>query len=278
MSGGTIRTIAVHLPTAELSKRLLDVAVPLAQERDALLIGVHVVPTVVVFADSTVSMSGDFILAQQETFREEADAIRQIFHDRVEAGGIGSAWSEADPAGEPTMRAAASCCNTADLVIATQDDASIPAAAGYGPDELVLGTGRPVLIVPIRGAPKPLGQRVLVGWNGSREAARATFDLLPLLRPEAEVRLVAVDSSRGNGSIQAAARALSRHGVRTEAIKTSRAEGRNVAEEILQAASAWEADPLALGCYGHSRLRETVFGGATKRILRDMALPVLMAH
>jgi nucleotide-binding universal stress UspA family protein len=51
-----------------------------------------------------------------------------------------------------------------------------------------------------------------------------------------------------------------------------------VPEEILKAAGEFGADMLVLGCYGHSRLRETVFGGATTRILRDMTLPVLMAH
>jgi nucleotide-binding universal stress UspA family protein len=72
--------------------------------------------------------------------------------------------------------------------------------------------------------------------------------------------------------------ALARHGVRAVAAPASRSEGRNVSEEILKLAGEMGADLLVLGCYGHSRLREAVFGGATTRILRDMTLPVLMAH
>jgi nucleotide-binding universal stress UspA family protein len=187
-------------------------------------------------------------------------------------------WSNADTGDEPTMRAASTSCNTADLVVATQYHDSIPAAAGYSPDELVLGTGRPVLIVPILGDLKPLGRRVLIAWNGSREAARSAFDSLALLQPDAEVKLLAVDSPRGVATMNAISRAFARHGVNASASSISRSHGRSTPEEILREAAEFGADLLVLGCYGHSRLRETVFGGATTRILRDMTLPVLMAH
>jgi nucleotide-binding universal stress UspA family protein len=176
------------------------------------------------------------------------------------------------------MRAAASACNTADLVVASQYHESIPAASGYSPDELVLGTGRPVLVVPVEGTIAPLGKRVLVAWNGSREASRAAFDCLSLLEPDAEMRIVVVDNPRGNATLTAIARAFSRHGLQPIPVSLSKSEGRSSAEEILRYAAEFGADLLSLGCYGHSRLRETVFGGATTRILRDMRLPVLMAH
>ena len=91
----------------------------------------------------------------------------------AEKAGIAHEWSGADTGDEPTMRAASTLCNSADLVVASQYHDSIPAAAGYSPDELVLGTGRPVLIVPTAGALRPVGNRALVAWNGSREVARA---------------------------------------------------------------------------------------------------------
>ena len=273
-----IRTIAVHLPTAGLCARLLDAAIPLAKAHDATLVGVHVLPAVVVYADATVSMSTEFIVAQQEAFQEDARAVEQAFRSRVEPAGVAFEWSNTDTGDEPTMRAASSCCNTADLVVASQYHDSIPAAAGYSPDELVLGTGRPVLIVPTAGMVGPVGRRVLIAWNGSREASRAAFDCLSLLQPDAELRLLAVDSPRGNATITAMTRALSRHGVQAVPASISSSEGRSAPEEILKAAGEFGADMLVLGCYGHSRLRETVFGGATTRILRDMTLPVLMAH
>ena len=268
----------MHLPTAGLCSRLLDTAIPLAEAHRATLVGVHVLPAVVVYADATVSMSTEFIVAQQEAFQEDARAVETAFRERVAAAGVAYEWSAADTGEEPTMRAAATACNTADLIVATQYHDSIPAASGYSPDELVLGAGRPVLIVPTGGGIAPVGKRVLVAWNGSREASRATFDCLSLLEPDAQMRILVVDSTRGNATLTAVARALSRHGVEPVPVSVSKSEGRATADEILHYAGEFRADLLALGCYGHSRLRETVFGGATTRILREMKLPVLMAH
>lgn len=278
MSGAAVRTIAVHLPTLGLAERLLDAAVPLAQTHEAKLIGVHVLPAVVVYADATVSMSTEFIVSQQEAFQEDARSVEASFAARTGAAGIEHEWRRTDTGDEPTMRAAATACNTADLVVASQYDDGIPAAAGYSPDELALGTGRPVLVVPIAGDIAPIGRRVLVAWNGSREASRAAFDCLSLLQPGAELQLLSVDSARGDATLDALREALSRHGVEATATSATRSEGRSVPEEILKVAADFRADLLALGCYGHSRLRETVFGGATTKILRDMPIPVLMAH
>jgi len=278
MAGAAIKTIAVHLPTRGLAERLIDMSIALAAAHQAKLIGVHVLPAVVVYADATVSMSTEFIVAQQEAFEEDAHAVEDIFKRRAEAAGIAHEWRHAATGDEPTMRAAATACNTADLVVASQYDDSIPAAAGYGPDELAIGTGRPVLIVPTAGALAPVGRRVLVAWNGSREASRAVFDCLPLLQENAELKLLTVDSPRGDATLAAIAEALSRHGVNAVTASATRSEGRTVPEEILKAAADFGADLLVVGCYGHSRLKETVFGGATTRILREMTLPALMAH
>jgi nucleotide-binding universal stress UspA family protein len=278
MPDQAIKTIAVHLPAAALSPRLLDAAIPLVQKHAATLLGVHVVPAAVVYADATVSMGTEFIVAQQEAFQEDARAIEAAFRGRVGAAGVAHEWSIVDTGEDPTMRAAATLCNTADLVVATQYQESIPAAAGYSPDELVLGTGRPVLIVPAAGAVAPIGRRVLVAWNGSRECARATFDALALLEADAELKLVSVDSPRGTSSLPGIVRALQRRGVKAAPETLTRSDGRSTPEEILRAATEFSADLIVLGCYGHSRLRETVFGGATTRMLRDMTLPLLMAH
>lgn len=278
MPGTAIKTIAVHLPTAGVVDRLLDAAIPLAREHDARLVGIHVVPAVIVYADATVSMSTEFIVAQQEAFREDAKAIEAAFRKRADAASIASEWRIADTGDEPTMRATSTLANVADLVVASQYQDTIPAASGYTPDELVLGTGRPVLIVPTSGELSVIGKRALVAWNGSREASRAVYDCLALLQPDAELCLLTIDSPRGDSTVSSLAEALAHHGVKVVAKAISKSEGRATGEEILKQAADYRADLLALGCYGHSRLRETVFGGATTHILRDMTLPVLMAH
>ena len=84
----SIKTIAVHLPSAAFCSRLLDVAIPLAKAHDATLVGVHVIPAVVVYADATVSMSTEFIVAQQEAFQEDARAIEAAFRQGTDAAGV----------------------------------------------------------------------------------------------------------------------------------------------------------------------------------------------
>ncbi len=120
MTGLEIKTIAVHLPTAVLADRLLNAAIPLAAAQAATLIGVHVLPAVVVYADATVSMSTEFIVAQQEAFQEDAKAVEATFRARAEAAGIAHEWSDLETGDEPTMRAASTLCNVADLVVAAQ--------------------------------------------------------------------------------------------------------------------------------------------------------------
>jgi nucleotide-binding universal stress UspA family protein len=278
MTEAQIRTIAVHLPTASVADRLLDVAAPLAKAHGATLIGVHVIPAVVVYADATVSMSTEFIVAQQQAFQEDAKAAEVAFRTRADAEAVAYEWTTIDSGDEPTMRAAATLCNVADLAVAAQYNDNIPAASGYTPDELVLGAGRPVLIVPNGVAARAIGKRVVVAWNGSREAARAVYDTLPLLQSDAELRLLVVDSPRGDSTLANLVRALARRGLKPLPLTVSKSDGRSTGEEILKCAAEFGADLLALGCFGHSRLRETVFGGATTHILRNMTLPVLMAH
>ena len=274
-----MKTIAVHFPNAAVADRLLDLAVPLARAHAAALVGVHVSPSVVVYADSTVVMSTEFVVAQQETFRDEAVAVERLFRERMQAAGdVAADWRQEAAGDEPAMRLAATCCNTADLVIAAQAQAAITAASGYTPDQLSLLAGRPVLIVPASGETRRPGARVVVAWNGSREAARAAFDCLQLLKPGAEVDVVTVESSRGESTVEAIAGTFTRYGHKVRCASLVRQDGRSVSGEILTHASSVDADMLVVGCYGHSRLRETIFGGATTRILRDMTLPVLMSH
>ena len=149
MTGAAIKTIAVHLPTAGLCERFSMPRSRLPKRMARRSSASTCFPAVVVYADATVSMSTEFIVAQQEAFQEDARAVEAAFRARLaDAAGVAHEWSASDTGEEPTMRAAATACNTADLVVATQYHDSIPAASGYSPDELVLGTGRPVLIVP----------------------------------------------------------------------------------------------------------------------------------
>jgi nucleotide-binding universal stress UspA family protein len=141
-------------------------------------------------------------------------------------------------------------------------------------------SGRPVIVVPyIQRAGMTL-DRVLVCWDGSRPAARAIGDAMPLLAgaKAVEIVIVATERARSDEITGAAiARHLARHGLSVD-VKRIVANDTDVANTVLSYAADSSADFIVMGGYGHSRLREFVLGGATRGILQSMTVPALMSH
>jgi len=138
-------------------------------------------------------------------------------------------------------------------------------------------SGKPVLIVPST-APKVIGKNVLVAWNGSTEQAHTNAYALPLLREAEQVTVLTVEGSFVPGPTgDEAARHLRRNGIKAQAW-TVKPEARNAGEIILEQAATLGCDLLVKSAYTQSRLRQMIFGGATRYILANAALPVLMAH
>jgi nucleotide-binding universal stress UspA family protein len=146
----------------------------------------------------------------------------------------------------------------------------------------VMTSGRPVLAIPFAGDFPTLGERVLVAWNASREAARAVNDALPLMAAAKQVTVLAINPQRGigrQGDVPAAdiALHLARHGVKAEAAHTV-ANDISDGEALLSYAADVGADLIVSGAYGHSRARELVFGGVTRTLIAEMTAPVLLSH
>jgi nucleotide-binding universal stress UspA family protein len=125
-------------------------------------------------------------------------------------------------------------------------------------------------------------RRVVVAWDGSREAARATHDALPLLRLAEEAIVLIVDARDlgarvGQEPGADVAAHLTRHEVRTR-VKRVTSDRTGIGELILAQAGAEDADLLVMGGYGHSRFREMLLGGVTRHVLEHTTRPVLFAH
>ncbi|MBE9552893.1 MAG: universal stress protein, partial [Proteobacteria bacterium] len=131
---------------------------------------------------------------------------------------------------------------------------------------------------PYIGAQAEIGRNVLVAWNGSREAARAVSDAMPILEAADSIEVFAVEP-RGIGDIPGAdiAQHLARHGLKTDAAKTAGLDI-EVGDVLLNQVADGGADLIVMGAYGHSRMRELVLGGATRHILGHMTVPVLLSH
>jgi nucleotide-binding universal stress UspA family protein len=152
----------------------------------------------------------------------------------------------------------------------------------YNPiiEAALFDSGRPVFVVPyIHDKPAKL-DTALIGWDGSKPAARALADALPFLRKAKRIHVITVaEAKKITEEVPGAeiAEHLARHGL---AVQTKRidVEDVDIANTILSHAADIDADFLVMGAYGHTRLREFVFGGVTAQILRMMTVPTLMSH
>jgi nucleotide-binding universal stress UspA family protein len=152
----------------------------------------------------------------------------------------------------------------------------------FSPQQLVLHRPRPVLIVPAEGEFTRVAERPLLAWDGGMAASRAIEAALPLPLQQARLVTLAVfnpDEVHGAHGPQPGAdmaHFLARHGVRVEVVVRDAVD--DVGEGLLALARERESDLLVMGCYGHTRFRELLLGGASRSVLRKMTLPVLMTR
>ncbi|SFQ59826.1 Nucleotide-binding universal stress protein, UspA family [Variovorax sp. OK605] len=168
----------------------------------------------------------------------------------------------------------------ADLMIMGQRDRDDPYDAELPGDFLtsvLVESGRPALVLPYAGQFGQIGRTVLVAWKETRESARAVTASLPWLRAAARVHLV----SYGEGAqpaLEGLRDYLRAHGSPEPTLHADDRQEGDVAGRLLSLACDLGADLMVMGCYGHSRAREWVLGGATQSMLASMTLPVLMSH
>ena len=154
------------------------------------------------------------------------------------------------------------------IVVAQRDSQWIGSVQLDVADRLAVEAGRPVLIVPNEGVHKGIGTRVVVAWNGRREATRAAFDALPFLQQAKDVKVLWVDQrSEGEpvGTLPPPTSARRWHATASRARRSSWPATAMSAAPLLSRAIEHRADLMVMGCYGHSRLSEFVFGGATRQ-------------
>jgi nucleotide-binding universal stress UspA family protein len=203
--------------------------------------------------------------------------IEVTFRAEAERAGISSEWRVSEGAGTAPLIQHACCV---DLTILGQADPGQESFKNVLPEDVVLVSGRPALLVPAVGNFETVGQRILIAWNASREAARALCDALPLLAGAQAVTVLSIGSADVIETEYQGAnvtRHLARHGINATAAACAAAES-GVGDALLSRAADLGADLIVMGAYGHSRIHEWLLGGVTRHVLRHMTVPVLMAH
>jgi nucleotide-binding universal stress UspA family protein len=280
----TYKTILVHCNDLRRIARVTGAAVEIADRFGAHLTGLSVSPPVHLIPAGMPGTPDVIVVdAQAKAYRQGNPQLREAFFAAASSASKAIAeWREQDADRASLADIVLASARAADLIVVAQKDSAWSESSHLDVDDaLILGSGRPVLVIPNDGLCSAAARRVLVAWNQSREATRAVFDALPLLQQAEDVAVVTFapeDSALPSHVAEPhICTALTRHGVkcRNTVINTNHADvGRLLSQQVI----SHRADLLVMGCYGHSRLREFVLGGASRHQLRHMLIPVLMSH
>jgi nucleotide-binding universal stress UspA family protein len=276
-----MKTILIPTEDHDAMPAVLEAARLVARAFDSYMEGFAVRPSAATYLTvdpvSSLAISGayegDAPAQAQGTFESfmHEHGVPRATH---EVSGYSYAWPRAEPADDLYI---GSYGRTFDL-IALGRPGRAPENPRMPPLESALfDSGRPVLIVPSR-APASIGRNVLVSWNSSTEQARTNAFAMPILRQAEKVTVLTVEDGTIPGPPgEEAALHLRRNGINAVALTVqpgTKARG----QIILDYAASLGCDLLVKSAYTQSRLRQMIFGGATRHILTNATLPVFMAH
>jgi nucleotide-binding universal stress UspA family protein len=267
---------------------VLTTALTVARHFSGHVVGLHAVTTeyaVVFGGEMGFSISSEVDRTLEREGQDRRDQARRVFREVMAAenvtigaaspgeGGPTAEWREEEGRQNAVVGALG---RVFDLIVVEQPAklASLPEATL---EDALFESGRPVLMTPAQ-SPATLGRTVVVAWNGSSETARTVAFAMPFLKEAHDVQVVSVEGGMTPGpSAEDLARNLARHGMSTS-WRHVPARSRMPGEVFLDEAQAAGADLLIKGAYTQSRLRQMIFGGATRHIIMEAQIPVLMAH
>lgn len=274
------KTIVAILQNEQDAERVLDCAIPLASRFESHLIGIHAEALPVPYTSATGFPDTEFLQVSADMNRERAEKLQAVFLRRIEDSGLSFEWRSLESFSGDSALTGISSVRAADLIIAAQRDTGGDPSADV--DTLVYDAGRPVLVVPSAGPLVTTFKHVLLAWNGSKEAARAAFDALPFIIEAEKTDILVIDPPDTlDESPEAAgaeiASALSRHGA-TVSVSVQKSGGTSVDDMIQNRIAETGADLLVLGAYSHSWLRQLLFGGVTRTVLRTTQVAAFLSR
>ncbi|MER8462557.1 universal stress protein [Mesorhizobium sp. M1396] len=274
------KTIVAILQNEQDAERVLDCAIPLANRFQSHLIGIHAETLPVPYTSATGFPDTEFLQVSADMNRERAEKLQATFLRRIEDSGLSFEWRSLESFSGDSALTGISSVRAADLIIAAQRETGGDPSADV--DTLVYDAGRPVLVVPHEGPLITTFKHVLLAWNGSKEAARAAFDALPFIIEAEKTEILVIDPPETlDDSAEAAgaeiASALSRHGA-TVSVSLQQSGGNSIDDIIQTRIAETGADLLVLGAFSHSWLRQLLFGGVTRSVLRTAPVAAFLSR
>jgi nucleotide-binding universal stress UspA family protein len=276
-----LRSTLLHIDASPRSMQRLALAHALAVRYGAQVTALY--------ASTPTALSLPFVMGQgaaemlpmlQQLDIDHRDNIKALF-DRAESDTTTPfLWNELNEA--PLIPGFARRALCADLLVLGQHDASDLLAVGVPSDfvpSVLIASGRPALVVPYVDLGTTFGEEVLIAWKPTRECAHAVSAAIAFLQRARRIHLtIADDVDAIADQFRALEDYLRLHDVTAPIERRATVPSGEPGEGLLSLAADVGADLLVMGCYGHSRTRELVLGGATRTVLQSMTLPVLMAH
>lgn len=279
----SFKNLLVFVDDSEVSARRLETAIAMAEAHDARVAACALLEQPAYYYGIGSEVAADVYLEDVERVKKLAKEVADKAEARLAASGRdgGVTWETGVPA--VVAEVAARHARYADLSLIGQPF--------EGPQEVLLWkifegllfeSGRPFVVVPQGWMGGAFGKRVMVAWTPRKESARAVADAMPFIEAAESVRVAVVDPVTGeaaHGEEPGAdiAAALARHGVAVDVDQLPSA-GLSVAARLLRHAEENGIDLIVMGGYGHWRLREMLFGGVTREMLRTSPVPLLLAH
>lgn len=276
------KTLLVHIPTERSARSAVDGSISLAAacgaHLDAIAVGYEKVTIPVAVEGGTAI--GEIFEFERQRALERAEAALAIFD--AEARNANISYSSravvASPADAGAMVGASARLH--DLTIVSQPEHNRDTYDNYLPQEVLFESGGPVLFVPHTFHGRLDAKRIGICWDGSRQAARALHDAMPLLPLADALTVLTIVGSHvipNESSSEQLIRYLARAGLPAKLVSIS-IDRSNIQPAILSLAADENLDMLVMGGYGHSRLQEAVLGGVTREMIRSMTVPTLMSH
>ena len=283
-----MRSILLPFHDDDIDQAALDTALLIAGHYQSYIEGLFVwqPPQIIAGAGEGITLYGDYVTQIAAEGRHMAAQARERFSAIMTQRGISTNTSETDLSGIRAGwyegegledRVVGDFGRTFDLIVISRT--SKPASGDWHAtcEAALFESGRPIILAPPQ-APERLAGKVLIAWNGSTETARTIALGMPFLELADEIIVLTVEEETVAGpSGEQIARCLLRNNLNVHA-KTVQQSGRPVGQAILDEVEAQGVDFIFKGAYTQSRLRQMIFGGATRRILSHATVPVLMAH
>jgi nucleotide-binding universal stress UspA family protein len=277
------KTVLVALNEINRLDALNTSAVKIAKIDAAFVRGLYTIPAAQIYPSTGFEAVPQMFEGHQTFFKNNLAKVKNAFETALQKAKLQGEFVSIEGRSPLISDEIISHGKSADIIIVSATDPSEVSGVELDCIERVLvGAGRPLLVLP-RGSEHVLDlDQVVVGWNGGKEAARAVFDAIPLLQSAKSVHVVCVDPKNEERVTpeepgRRIVATLQRHKIKSEA-KTMEGGGESAGKALLKHAQEINAGLIVMGAYGHSRLREFVFGGATRHVLDDMTRPVLMSH